>query len=280
VGKSTFLNTACGQKVSIVSAVPQTTRNNLRGILNDSRGQLVFIDTPGFHHSEKKINRRMQALAVSALKDADGILYLLDAGRHPGEEEDGLAKLLAPHQDKIVAAVNKVDLEDTFRGELLIYLSSRLPEIPQGRIVFISSLPPAQGIAPALDALFALAPEGAPLYPPDYYTDQRPDFRAAEIIREQAINRLYDEIPHAVFVEISDMEMRGRTIVIRAFLCVEQESQKGIVIGKGASMIKTIRIESIKSLRRIFSCPVELDLRVKVRKGWKTNDAILESLFT
>jgi GTP-binding protein Era len=279
VGKSTFLNAASGHKVSIVSRVPQTTRNALRGIVNTEQGQLVFIDTPGYHQSEKKMNRLMQRTARSSLQEADAILYVLDSGRHPGEEEDAIARLLAPHQGKTVAAVNKIDLEECFRGELLLYLGSRLPEIPQSRVLFMSALPGSErGIPEVLDALYALAPQGEPLYPPEYYTDQRPEFRAAEIIREKAINRLYDEVPHAVFVEIADMETRGEGLSLRAFLCVETESQKGIVIGKGASVIKAIRIESVKELRNIFACPVALDLRVKVRKNWKHNDSLLENL--
>ena len=123
-------------------------------------------------------------------------------------------------------------------------------------------------------------PEGDALYPEEFYTDQEVDFRIAEIVREQAIMRLRDELPHAIYVEISDMEWRrdGKELWVRAFLCVEKESQKGMVIGKGAEMIKTIRIESIKMLRKIFPYRVDLDLQVKVNKNWRQKDQVLRKL--
>ena len=124
------------------------------------------------------------------------------------------------------------------------------------------------------------SPEGEALYPEEYYTDQEVDFRIAEVIREQAVNRLRDELPHAVYVEIADMESRkdGRELWVRAFLVVERESQKGMVIGKGASLIKSIRVESIKALRRIFDYRIDLDLQVKVNKNWRQKDTVLAKI--
>jgi GTP-binding protein Era len=278
-GKSTFVNTASGQKVSIVSAVPQTTRNAVRGIVNSEKGQLVFIDTPGYHKSEKKMNVRMRSVARGALNDADAILYVIDASRKPGAEEEDIAQLLGNFQEKTVAAMNKIDAPAVYTRDIVLFLSERLPEIPVNRIIAMSA-EKATNVTAVLDALYEIAPYAHQLYPEDYYTDQQVDFRIKEIIREQAINRLYDEIPHAVYVEIADMEMNssGKELFVRAFLCVEQESQKGIVIGKGASMIKTIRVESIKELRKILPYRVDLDLRVKVHKNWKKNESILSAL--
>jgi GTP-binding protein Era len=287
VGKSTFLNAATGQKVSIVSAVPQTTRNAVRGIVNSEKGQLVFIDTPGYHHSEKKMNKRLQALAGTALEDSDAILYMLDAGRKPGVEEEDIAGLLQNYQLKTIVAVNKSDLKLKFNEDILLFIISHLPDIKTNRVISISaenkltkSETSNSNIQTVLDSLYELAPNGEPFYPEDYYTDQEVEFRVKEIIREQAINRLYDEIPHSLYVNIADLEMdtHGKGLFVRAFLCVEQESQKGIVIGKGAAMIKTIRVESIKALRKILPYRVNLDLRVKVQKNWQTNETILDSL--
>ena len=148
-----------------------------------------------------------------------------------------------------------------------------------GRIFDISAKT-GRGINAVLTALYDLAPEGEALYPQDYYTDQQVDFRIAEVIREQAVNRLRDELPHAVYVEIADMEMRkdGRQLWVRAFLVVERESQKGMVIGKGASLIKSIRVESIKALRRIFDYRIDLDLQVKVNKNWRQKDTVLAKI--
>ena len=278
-GKSTFINAAAGQKVSIVSAVPQTTRNTVRGIVNSERGQLIFIDTPGCHRSEKKMNQRLHALVKSTLEDSDALVYLIDAGRKPGDEEESISAMLKNFQAKTIVAINKIDLRETFVTDIFLFLETRLNNI-QARNIYHISAKTGEHIMAVCHALYDMAPCSPPLYPEDYYTDQQLDFRIKEIIREQAINRVYDEIPHAIYIEIADMEMNpaGSELFVRAFLYVEQESQKGIVIGKDASIIKAIRIESIKALRKILPFRVRLDLRVKVRKNWQKNDALLNSL--
>ena len=278
-GKSTFLNTASGEKISIVSPIPQTTRNAIRGIVNTSLGQLVFVDTPGYHESDKKLNLRLQSMASEQLESSDAVLYVIDSTRLPGREEQLTSELMAPYSDKIVVAINKIDLPESNASEVRKFLSTALPKFPAERIFDISAEKDT-GIDDVLRSLYSISPEGEAYYPEEFYTDQEVDFRIAEIIREQAINRLYDEIPHAIFVDISDMEWRqdGRSLWVRAFLCVERESQKGMVIGKGASMIKTIRLESIKQLKEIFPYRIELDLQVKVSKNWRQKDPILNKL--
>ena len=278
-GKSTFLNTASGEKISIVSPIPQTTRNAIRGIVNTSLGQLVFVDTPGYHESDKKLNLRLQSMASEQLESSDAVLYVIDSTRLPGREEQLTLELMAPYSDKIVVAINKIDLPESNASEVRKFLSTALPKVPAERIFDISAEKDT-GIDDVLRSLYSISPEGEAYYPEEFYTDQEVDFRIAEIIREQAINRLYDEIPHAIFVDISDMEWRqdGRSLWVRAFLCVERESQKGMVIGKGASMIKTIRLESIKQLKEIFPYRIELDLQVKVSKNWRQKDPILNKL--
>lgn len=278
-GKSTFLNTASGEKVSIVSPIPQTTRNAVRGIVNTSYGQLVFVDTPGYHNSDKKLNLKLRAIAEEQLGDADLILYLVDSTRTPGEEEALIADLVSPFKDKTVIGINKIDLPEAKPKAVRSFLERFFSAMPKERIIEISA-EKDQNINDVLLQLYNLAPEAEPLYPEEYYTDQEVDFRIAEIIREKAMNSLFDEIPHAIYVEISDMEWRknGKELWVRAFLVVERESQKGMVIGKGASMIKHIRIESIKQLRRIFDYRVDLDLQVKVNKNWRQKDLILQKL--
>ena len=278
-GKSTFLNTAAGEKVSIVSPVPQTTRNSIRGIINTSYGQLVFIDTPGYHNSEKKFNNKLKTIAEENLADSDLVLYLTDSTRVPGEEELLVAHLIKPFLDKTVIGINKIDLPESNPAQILSFLANVFPDFPQERIVQISAEKDTN-INELLLQLYKLAPEGPAFYPEEYYTDQEVDFRISEIIRENAMNLLHDELPHAIYVEIADMEWRNENKKLLFLLNQVSEvgSQKGIVIGKNATMIKTIRIESIKQLRKIFDYKIELDLQVKVNKNWRQKDTVLAKL--
>ncbi len=277
-GKSTFLNTAAGEPVSIVSPIPQTTRNAIRGIVNNSKGQLVFVDTPGYHDSEKKMNLRMRNIVKDQLESSDLILYIIDATRSCGDEENLIVGLLKDHQNKVVVALNKCDQSRAIKVHVHNFVKRQLPEVPENRVVEMSALE-GNGVNDVLDALFEMAKEEPHLYPDEYYTDQDVGFRIAEVIRGEAINRLEEEIPHAVYIQIADMEMRSPTKMwCRAFLCVEKDSQKGIVIGKGASMIKAIRLASEEKLREIFDYKIELDLQVKVDKNWRQKDNTLDKL--
>lgn len=279
-GKSTFLNTASGEKISIVSAVPQTTRNAIRGIVNTSLGQLVFIDTPGLHESEKKLNLKLTEIASEQMQDSDSILYVIDSTREQGSEEELISKMVAPYKDKLVIAINKTEDPAAKPAAAQEYIARMFPDFPKNRIIEISAKNDVN-INEVLKALYELAPEAPHLYPEEFYTDQEVDFRIAEIIREQAINRLKEEIPHAIYVRIEQMEMAKQNLLkVRAVLCVERDSQKGIVIGKGASMIKTIRVESIKECRKIFPYRVDIDLQVKVDKNWRQKDVILNSILS
>ena len=277
-GKSTFLNTASGEKISIVSEMPQTTRNAIRGIVNTSLGQIVFVDTPGYHESEKKMNLKMRTIVADQLLSADSVLYVIDSTKVCGSEESLITGLLKEHQNKIVVAVNKIDHKNSRPQDVRNFLKKELPDLDAAKIIDVSAKED-KGINEVLRAIYDLAPVGPHLYPEDFYTDQEVDFRIAEVIREQAINRLEDEIPHCIYIQIADMEMKTpNKMWCRAFICVEKESQKGIVIGKGASMIKTIRVESIKQLRKIFDYKIDLDLQVKVDKNWRQNDLRLNKL--
>ena len=277
-GKSTFLNTASGEKISIVSSIPQTTRNAIRGIVNTSLGQLVFVDTPGLHLSDKKMNLRLTKIASDQIADSDAILYIIDSTRDHGEEEELIAKLALPHADKTVIAINKTEAPGAKPEAARAFVNRIFEGFPQERLIEISALKD-QNINQVLKALYDLAEEGPHLYPEEFYTDQEVEFRIAEIIRGQAINRLKQEIPHALYVSIEDIRMTGANkMAVCAYLCVERESQKGIVIGKNATMIKEIRVESIKECRRIFPYRVDIDLRVKVDKNWRQKDKVLDKL--
>jgi GTP-binding protein Era len=270
--------------VSIVSAVPQTTRNAIRGILNRPEGQLVFVDTPGRHISDKKLNKKLTEVSGREANEADLVLYVLDAARAPGPEEAAIAQWLAPLAEKTAAAINKTDAPGADPDRAAAFLREQLPGLKPERCFPVSALR-NEGIEPLLSCLYGMAEPGDPLYPEEYYTDQEAGFRIAEIIREQAINRLRQELPHSLYVDLADMEFtragedapRPR-LWVRAFIVVERESQKGMVVGKGGAMIKAIRQAAQKDINRIFDWKVDLDLRVKTGKDWRHNDRILRKI--
>jgi GTP-binding protein Era len=278
-GKSTLVNCMCGEKVAIVSAVPQTTRNAIRGIVNRDQGQLVFIDTPGRHASEKKFNKKLSGISGRAVEDSDLILYLIDATRPPGPEEAEIAVFLAPFVERIIVAINKIDDGNADCGSARVFLTQSFPSLDENRCFTISAKNNT-GIEPLLVALYDMADEGEPFYDKEFYTDQEVDFRIAEIIREQAINRLRQELPHALYVEIADAEFseESNQLWVRAFIVVERESQKGMVVGKGGSMIKDIRLAALKELRKLFDWKIEIDLRVKTGKDWRHDDKTLRRI--
>lgn len=275
-GKSTLLNALCGYKVSIVSSVPQTTRNRIRGIVTKEPGQLVFVDTPGFHTSEKRLNLHLKDLVVSNLDEVDLVLYVIDVTRPPGNEEKLLLEIAAENRGKVIAAINKIDLAADGADTVREFLETGL----DSDNIFEISATEKVGLEALTEALFAHAPEGEIMYPEDMYTDQTPEFRASEIIREKAINRMRQEVPHSIFASIEDMEVSedGESIWIRACLNVERESQKGIVVGKGGKMIKAIRIAAQKELTEIFPYRIDLDLRVKVVKEWRRREHLLRRI--
>ncbi|MDR2303121.1 MAG: GTPase Era [Treponema sp.] len=281
-GKSTLLNRLCGEKVAIVSPVPQTTRNAIRGIVNREQGQLVFVDTPGRHVSGEKFNRKLMEVGERSIGEADIVLYMLDASRMPAEEEEAIVSLVAPLRGKMVFAVNKIDAPRADPQALLNFLNEKIGSVEDERFFKISALK-NEGVESLLDCLFSLAPEGDAFYPEEFYTDQEVSFRIAEIIREKAIRHLRQEIPHSIYVDVADAELKtlpegGQKLWVRAFILTERESQKGMVIGKGGALIKQIRLEALKDLKHIFDWKLELDLRVKTAHDWRHNDATLRRI--
>lgn len=278
-GKSTFINTACQEPVSIVSPVPQTTRNAIRGIVNTSLGQLVFVDTPGYHDSEKKLNLRLKSVTEETLEGADCILYVIDTTRVPGEEEKMNVALAAKYLEHLVVALNKIDANDSKVKKSREFIEEYLPGLPADRVLEMSAKNDT-GINDVLRALYGVAPVAPALYTEDVYTDQDIAFRISEIVRGEAINRLTQELPHCLYVDVADLEKRGNNgkIWVRAFICVERDSQKGMVIGKGASMIKQIRLASLKKIQEVFPFKVDLDLQVKVDKNWRQHDNTITKL--
>ncbi len=274
-GKSTLLNALCGAKVSIVSPVPQTTRNTVRGIVNRAAGQIVFLDTPGFHLSDKKLNLRLKDIVLRALADADIVVYLIDATREPGPEEEAMVAALTASNMPIIAVVNKIDHAEAQPERAVAFVAGHLP----AATVLQVSAKENRGLDVLVEKLLGAAEEGPAWYPEEYYTDQEPVFRIAEIIREKIILHTREELPHAVFVDFTDSrKLEEGGLEVNYDIVVERESQKGIVIGKAGSMIKQIREEAEADLAEIFDYPVKLRLQVRVDSSWKHDDKRLDSL--
>lgn len=272
------MNTICERKVSITATTPQTTRNAIRGIFTDGRGQLLLTDTPGYHISDRTMNLKLQETTRRSLQDSDAILYVVDPKRTAGAEEQAIVDLLARVSIPLVIAINKRDIATTEEiAGARDFLSIRFPQAPCLEI----SAKEDTGVDEVLIELFRIAPEGDLLYPEEAYTDQPLEFRIAEIIREKAIASVTEELPHAIYIEVADLEYapESESIWIRAFIIVERDSQKGIVVGQGGGGIKKIRQASFKEIRRLFpGKTVQLDLRVKAQPKWRKNHAILDRI--
>ncbi len=271
-GKSTFLNCATGGKVSIVSCMPQTTLNAIRGILTKNTGQIIFIDTPGYNNSQKNYNKNLQEVVLQSLTDADSVLYIVDTTRPFGDEEEKIIELLKKCNKPLFVALNKIDAKNTNSAMSHLSLINCFGDGMQENMqLFKISAKTGEGVNDLIDHLLASLPQSPLLYPAEFYTDQDVPFRISEIIREQIILNTKDEVPHSVYVKIEDMKMKknGKQLEVQASLFVDKESQKGILIGKDASVIKKIRINAEKELFSIFPYYVSLQLRVKTDKNWK-----------
>ena len=275
VGKSTLLNALCGAKVSIVSSVPQTTRNAIRGIITRPEGQLIFVDTPGYHISDKKLNLRLREIVLRSLSEVDLILYLIDATREPGKEEEAIAELLSKDIHRIVVAINKID--DPEARPLLIE-EFIIPRLRGAKRVSISAVEKTN-LESLIEVLFSLAPEGPFWYPEDIYTDQEPVFCIGELVREKAILNTYQELPHAIAVEYRESSKRADGVLFARFdILVERDSQKAIVIGRQGSIIKRIREEAEADLKELFDYPIKLQLQVRVDPDWRKSDSALSRI--
>lgn len=274
VGKSTLLNALVGEKVSIVTSKPQTTRNRILGIKNLPQGQLIFVDTPGIHPTRKKFNVRLVEIARAALRDSDIILMMVEAVGPIPEEALRYTKGSLKKTDKpILLLINKIDLID--RRELLPLIDKYQTLFPFREIVPVAALT-GSGIDELERSLLNYLPEGPQFFPDDMYTDQAERFLAAEVIREKAFMLLQKEIPYSLAVEVREFsELNDDVVFIRASLWVEKQSQKGILIGKQGRMLKEIGRRARKELETILHSKVYLDLWVTVKKGWTVNDAAI-----
>lgn len=271
VGKSTLLNQILGEKISITSERPQTTRNRIMGVLHRPNAQFVFLDTPGVHHTRKKMNKRMIRVALSTLADVDQILYLTDAARRDQESDELLLKTLASIDKPVILAINKIDMVQN-RKDILPLIEAWGERHDFAAIVPISALKNIQ-VEDLLDEMLALLPEGPGFFPEDTITDQPARFIASEMIREKVFRLTSREVPYSVAVTIDAFKERPekRRVDIEATIHVERDSQKGILIGKGGTMLKRIGSAARMDIQRMTGTQVFLRLWVRVRKNWSRN---------
>ncbi len=276
VGKSTLLNYLLGQKISITSRKPQTTRHQVLGIKTEGSDQLIFVDTPGLHKAAgKAINRYMNRAATSAIKDVDVIVMVVDRTAWTDEDEMVLQQVVQSGLPAILV-VNKVDLLED-KGDLLPHL-----EVLSAKADFAAILPVSALRQHNIDALeseiLQHIPDSVHLFPEDQITDRSQRFLAAEIVREKIMRQLGDELPYAVTVEIEDFSLDNAVLHISALIMVETKGQKKIVIGEGGSRLRAIGTEARTDMESLFDSKVMLRLWVKVKSGWSDDERALRSL--
>ncbi len=276
VGKSTLLNHILGQKISITSRKPQTTRNAVVGIKTEGDVQIIFVDTPGMHLGQQKaINRYMNRAATTAMKDVDVVVFVVDRFIWT-EEDEAVAEKLQHINSPVILAVNKVDqIED--KETLLPHLQQLAEKLNIAEIVPISALRNNN-----LDRLEQLIverlPEGIHMYPEDQITDRSSRFMAAEIVREKITRQLGDELPYEMAVEIEEFKQEGNLLNISALILVERDGQKKILIGDKGGRIKLIGTEARIDMEKLFEMKIMLKLWVKVKSGWSDDERALRSL--
>ena len=276
-GKSTLLNRIVGHKLAIVSDKPQTTRTRIVGVKNYDEGQVVFVDTPGVHKPTHRMNRRMVDMALDAMREVDLLALVVDVSVKPGPGDRYLLKLVQDVKTPAILALNKVDLVS--KPKLLPIIETYSRAHPFVEIVPISA---ADGTnVDVLEKLFVQhLPEGEPLYPADYVTDQPERFFISEIIREQVLQMTHDELPFSTAVIVDRLEPAGEDKIIKLYctILVDRESQKPIVVGRGGTMIKAIGTAARAEMEREMERRVYLDLHVKVKAEWRDNERLLDDI--
>lgn len=276
VGKSTLMNHILGQKISITSDKPQTTRHRILGIKTEAGYQAIYVDTPGLHLNAKKaMNRYMNRAATTSLQDVDLILFVVDAARWT-EEDDNVLKRLSGQQTPVVLVVNKVD-RIANKEQLLPQLQTLAQKMDFAAVLPVSALKGVNLQGLEKEVMKSL-PESESIFPEEYITDRSERFLAAEIVREKLMRTMGKELPYATTVEIEQFKDDNGLLRINGLIWVERASQKKIVIGRGGERLKEIGKQARIDMERLFDAKVFLQLWVKVKEGWSDNERILGSL--
>lgn len=280
VGKSTLVNHLLGEKVSIVSDTVQTTRNVIRSILTEPRGQLVFLDTPGVHKAQGELGKNLNKAARSAVQGTDAILLVIDASSKPELEDDGWLRRIAREEVPCIIALNKNDRNPDRADEYKALWSEIKAEKESAMEPIWAPVSALRGtnMAELLDTMFAQVPEGPPLFPDDILTDYPRKLNIADVIREKYFHKLHAELPHVVAIWVESIDEQEKKWVIDASVYVERNSQKGIVIGDKGRLLKWVREQAERELYEMYGVRIKLKLWVKVEKNWRKNFWVLKKL--
>ena len=276
VGKSTLMNHLIGQKIAITSDKPQTTRNRIQTVYTDERGQIIFLDTPGIHKAKNKLGEYMVNVAEHTLKEVDVILWLVEPTTFIGAGERHIAEQLNRVKTPVILVINKIDTVKN-QDEILTFINAYKDICPFAEIVPVSALR-KRNTDVLLEQIFKYLPYGPQYYDEDTVTDQPMRQIAAELIREKALRLLSDEIPHGIAVTIEKMTERENGIMdIDATIICEKDSHKGIIIGKGGSMLKKIGSAARREIEDMMETQVNLQLWVKVRREWRDSEIYMKN---
>ncbi|TNF05632.1 MAG: GTPase Era [Gammaproteobacteria bacterium] len=276
VGKSTLLNHLLGQKISITSRKPQTTRQNTLGIKTEGDIQLIFVDTPGLHsNQDKAINRFMNRSAESAIRDVDVVVFVVDRTIWT-EADEKVAEEIARSNAPVIIALNKSDRLDK-KSDLIPQLQNLSSRFPEAILIPVSALH-GQNLQELEEAIVAQIPQGIHYYPEDQITDRTQRYLVSEIVREKITRQLGAELPYEVAVEVEEFKYQGKICHISALILVEREGQKKIIIGEKGARLKKIGQQARMDMERLIDNKVMLNLWVKVKRGWSDDDRALRSL--
>lgn len=276
VGKSTLLNRLLGTKVSIVTAKPQTTRQQVAGIKTSPAGQVIYLDTPGIHEAASRaLNRHMNRVAHAALREVDLVLFLIEADRW-SKQDEYVARALAEVDVPVMLVVNKIDLIAD-KTRLMSFLKDKVDSSRFDKVLLVSAKN-GNGVGDIEKVVLQYLPFSRPYYDQDQYTDRSERFLAGELIREQLMQRLHQELPYSLAVEIEEFKRSDDLLRLGAIIWVERQGQKQIVIGKGGQVLKQVGSEARKELEKLFDEKVFLRLWVKVSKEWSDNERAMRQL--
>ena len=276
VGKSTLMNHLIGQKIAITSKKPQTTRNRIQTVYTCDEGQIVFLDTPGIHKAKNKLGEYMVNVAENTLKEVDVILWLVEPTTFIGAGERHIAEQLSKIKTPVILVINKIDTVKS-KEEILTFIAAYKDILNFAEIIPVSALK-EMNIEDVKSSIFKYLPAGPQFYDEDTVTDQPMRQIAAELIREKALRMLDDEIPHGIAVVIDQMKERPNGIIdVDATIVCERDSHKGIIIGKGGSMLKRIGTAARMEIENLMDTKVNLKLWVKVRREWRDSDMYMKN---